>query len=627
MTDALVTRAAPDAMQGTRTGRRIDVRLVAWGDIAAKTAEGYPEQIMPGAFAAVDPSRVTLESQRHGGALVGVGELIVERQDGAYGTFRVAETDAGDELLALTRPGPEGEPPVLRDASVVFAPGRTTTTPEGIVQRHALDLRRVAIVERGAYNTGTVLAVRSEPNMSADPTTTAEPVEPQATAEPPAAEPVVARSEPDPALSDRIDQLEASITKMATLAVVPGAGAQGHGLAEYEGVGAYQAAVWAGQADPELLGRSLDELRLVERAAADQITSNNAGVVPPAWLSDVKRIVDLGRRAITAFGGPAALPATGMEVDWPYLNSSNTLIGLQSTEKTEVTSARVDIAKATSAVETWAGYSDISYQLLQRSSPSYREAYDRIMLAEWGKITDAAFCADLEGATGTTTQAARGMLGADVTLATSAATDDIIDATSHGFSIGDAVVFTALTGGTGLTAGQVYWVIADSFGTNTFKVSATPGGSAVDFTANITAGTVAKITDTGQRLHEALAQASVSVEDAVGQPANVCLAGTDMFLALAGLSGIVPYAPSNAPGVMQASTLRVEVSGLLIQRAPGVSNGKLIVSNRDAADWHEDGPRFITAEDVAKLGQNVGAYSFNAPAVYVPAGVVELTLI
>lgn len=81
--------------------------------------------------------------------------------------------------------------------------------------------------------------------------------------------------------------------------------------------------------------------------------------------------------------------------------------------------------------------------------------------------------------------------GAEVTLATSAAVDDIIDtATAHGFAAGDVVEFTALTGGTGLTASTQYYVIAANLAAQTFQVSATSGGAAVNFTADVTAGTV-----------------------------------------------------------------------------------------------------------------------------------------
>jgi len=81
--------------------------------------------------------------------------------------------------------------------------------------------------------------------------------------------------------------------------------------------------------------------------------------------------------------------------------------------------------------------------------------------------------------------------GADIALATSAAADDIIDtATPHGFAIDDAIEFTALTGGAGASINTRYFVIATSFGASTFQFSATKGGAAVNFTTDITAGTV-----------------------------------------------------------------------------------------------------------------------------------------
>lgn len=82
---------------------------------------------------------------------------------------------------------------------------------------------------------------------------------------------------------------------------------------------------------------------------------------------------------------------------------------------------------------------------------------------------------------------------ATVTLTTSAAADDIIDTTTaHGYVAGDRVVFSGLTGGAGITAGQEYYVIAAGLGAQTFQFSLTPGGAAVNFTTDITAGTVRK---------------------------------------------------------------------------------------------------------------------------------------
>jgi hypothetical protein len=82
---------------------------------------------------------------------------------------------------------------------------------------------------------------------------------------------------------------------------------------------------------------------------------------------------------------------------------------------------------------------------------------------------------------------------ASVTLATSAAADDIVDtATAHGFVAGDSVVFDTLTGGTGLSIDTRYWVIAANLAAQTFQIALTAGGAAIDFTTDITAGTVRK---------------------------------------------------------------------------------------------------------------------------------------
>lgn len=80
----------------------------------------------------------------------------------------------------------------------------------------------------------------------------------------------------------------------------------------------------------------------------------------------------------------------------------------------------------------------------------------------------------------------------DVTLTTSAAADDIIDTSSpHGFAVNDTVVFTALTGGAGLVVGKRYFVISANLAAQTFQVSLTQGGAAVNFTTDATAGSVA----------------------------------------------------------------------------------------------------------------------------------------
>jgi hypothetical protein len=146
---------------------------------------------------------------------------------------------------------------------------------------------------------------------------------------------------------------------------------------------------------------ALDVRRAFARALDDNITGDSAGVVTPGVIQDVKRIVNAGRPGIAAFGAQG-LPDEGMAVTWPYLETGTALtdlFGAQPTgEKNEIVSGEVHIDLGSSNLITYAGGSDISYQLLRRSSPSYLEAYTRILLAAWALITDTAFVNAVEAA-------------------------------------------------------------------------------------------------------------------------------------------------------------------------------------------------------------------------------------
>lgn len=71
-----------------------------------------------------------------------------------------------------------------------------------------------------------------------------------------------------------------------------------------------------------------------------------------------------------------------------------------------------------------------------------------------------------------------------------AATDTISDA-GHPFVNGDQLVFTSLTGGAGLTAGTVYFVVGSVAGVS-YQLSATTGGAAINFTTDISAATIGR---------------------------------------------------------------------------------------------------------------------------------------
>lgn len=132
----------------------------------------------------------------------------------------------------------------------------------------------------------------------------------------------------------------------------------------------------------------------------------------------------------------------------------------------------------------------------------------------------------LKGTNPTTPITHAGLLKQDAAVTvTGVAATDIFTATAHGYSNGDLVVVTALTGGTGLELSKPYFVIGVT--ANTFQLSLTVGGSAFDFTTDVTA------TSTVARLVEVSGGSPAYARQAItyGTPANEAMSfsGTITF--------------------------------------------------------------------------------------------------
>lgn len=164
-----------------------------------------------------------------------------------------------------------------------------------------------------------------------------------------------------------------------------GHGSDGHPLARFDGL-----------ADMMRASVAADAAGRLTLALTDNLLdgTQNEGLARPGWLSEIFGIIRRRRVAVEAFGGAVALPDTGMTVEWPYLDpATDGLVGEQATQKTDITSAAVDIMRASAPVKTYAGGNDNALQLIERSTPSFLEAYGRIMLGAYAGVTDAAFAA------------------------------------------------------------------------------------------------------------------------------------------------------------------------------------------------------------------------------------------
>ena len=312
--------------------------------------DGMRESFAPGAF---DTAAVVGKplAYRHNEP-IGVITAASNEPDGLYIDFDVVNTSLGRDAATLMRTGSS------RGLSVGFAPleSKRTQGKNSIVYTKAA-LAEVSLTHQPAYSSAGVGSIR-EDHMSVETVEDAAPA-------------VVA----DIQAREAIDELRREVASVAHVAEPV------HPLAQFRSFGEYSKAVLEG---------------FDSRALVDQVTDNNPGVLPPVWLMQVRGIIDLGRPVITGVGGPQSAGTTGLDINWPYFDGDlTTIVEAQANEKDEVNSVRIDIEKGTASLLTYAAGSDISYQLLQRSMPSYLDAHNRIMAASYSTVTDRKFTNDL----------------------------------------------------------------------------------------------------------------------------------------------------------------------------------------------------------------------------------------
>jgi len=312
--------------------------------------DGMRESFAPGAFdtAAVVGKPLAYRHNEPIGVITGA----TNEADGLYIDFDVVNTSLGRDAATLMRTGSS------RGLSVGFAPleSKRAQGKNSIVYTKAA-LAEVSLTHQPAYSSAGVGAIREE-NMSVE---TVEDTAPAVVAD------IQARQ--------AIDDLRREVASVAHVAEPV------HPLAQFRSFGDYSKAVLDG---------------LETRALFDQVTADNPGVMPPVWLQQVRGIIDLGRPVITGVGGPQSAGTVGLDINWPYFDGSLTdIVEAQANEKDEVNSVQISIEKGTATLQTYAAGSDISYQLLPRSQPTYRDAHNRIMAASYSTVTDRKFTDDL----------------------------------------------------------------------------------------------------------------------------------------------------------------------------------------------------------------------------------------
>ena len=306
-----------------------------------------------------------------------IGKLLSYEitSDGIDATFKVANTMAGEDALVEASDG-------LRDGFSVGVAVDKWGNDKGVTVIEAARIQEVSLVTDPAIDSARVSDVAASENETDE--------------------------KPDEASETKGDDL---VSETAKEAAAPEAVEAAQEIAT---VSASAPVAYTKPRSPIVDGGSYlehsikaamgnDDSRQFVKFADD--TSNNTGLTLPSHMNEFITTTITGRAAIDAIS-TSALPASGLSFTIPKLTQAPTITTVaedgDTTAGDEMTSSyiTVDVKKAAKS-ET------ISWELLDRSSPSYYAELIREMNAAYAKVTDAAVLSALisGGTVGTGTTA------------------------------------------------------------------------------------------------------------------------------------------------------------------------------------------------------------------------------
>ena len=353
-----MTITAADSIKRTITGK-----IVTWNE-EGNTSVG--RTVFAAESINVKPVKLLLEHDR----TRPIGKMISHSatQDGIEATFKIANTMSGEDALIEATEG-------LRDGFSVGAMINEWSNDNGVMRITSASLEEVSLVTDPAIDSARVSEVAASENEA--PKEDSEP----ATAEPDKpteGEQVSDTTAPAPAVEEAVEaaKVEAAAPKPAF-----------YTAPRYEFTKAkyLEASVRA-----KVLG---DEASRQYVQAADDTTSNNAGLIPTRQLTEVINPLSNAVRPALDSISTGVLPDAGMSFEIPKITAVPT--AEDENEGDAIVETGMTNSFVTVNVNKYAGGQTFSVELLDRSSPLFFDILVEEMEKAYLKATEVAIIAGL----------------------------------------------------------------------------------------------------------------------------------------------------------------------------------------------------------------------------------------
>jgi HK97 family phage prohead protease len=370
-----ITLTAADSKKRTISGT-----IVKWNEVGSTSAGATAFE--PNSIDFSKPVKLLLEHDR----TRPIGKLldITADDNGIEATFKIAGTIAGDDSLLEAAEG-------LRDGFSVGVSVDSWENKEGVLTVQASKLVEVSLVSEPALPSAKVSDVAASQTTENSEATASEETKQEdkvsdTASEAPAATEAVEASKPEAATVQFTAPVAYSKPRV-NLNITAGQ----HLKAQYLST----------------LGDT--DARDICATIAHATTSENAGVVPVPYLTEVIGVIDSRRPFINSIGR-RVLPAAGTSFKIPTLGTQATVA--QTAEAVEVDSTDTTITSTTVNVVKFAGANIISAEVLERSEPAYLDLLVQELSASYARKTDAYAIAQAKSGGATSAGAAgKGWVG------------------------------------------------------------------------------------------------------------------------------------------------------------------------------------------------------------------------
>ena len=311
-----------------------------------------------------DPSKIKLLSQHDMKKPVGRMVSATVRPDGIYATFKLSRSTGGNDALIQAQEG------LVSGLSVGAEVIASKPSRDGHIVVSSARLKEVSLVTEPAFKSAQVLEIAAEETIPAEQTQ-------------PESEPIVEET-----TQAEAPAVEAAAVEAARPTVVAN-------LQVKERIAPITSAQYLDASIKAAMG---DDSARRTVLAADDSTSTNTGLTLPSHLNTFLTDTFSGRPSFEAVTRGSLAGIDGMSFTIPRLytnaSSANTAPTVAAVNEASATSETgMTSAYDTVTVQKYSGLNEVSFELIDRSSPAFMELLMAELRKAYEKATDNALIA------------------------------------------------------------------------------------------------------------------------------------------------------------------------------------------------------------------------------------------